>query len=804
MTGRIPVQKCAHRVSARAFARAVARGSMTTALLLSLAAGSAIVASTGFAPPAFAQAAGVEEPAPQLLLQADQLVYDNDAEIVTAIGSVQLDYNGYQVVAQRVSYNQRTRQVKAFGNVEIVEPSGNRIFASEIDITDDFSVGFVNALRVDTPDNTSITAESAERFEGEKTVFNNGTYTACQACRDDPEHPPLWQIKAKKIILDGQAKTITYRHARFEFFGKPIAYLPYFRHADPSVKRKTGLIRPTYGYQEELGVWYRQPFFIKTGETHDFTLTGTGYSRQGFLLHGRWRQQLENGYYTLQAAGIKQQERSAFNSSPDIDSINRGMLATTGKFDINPRWAFGWDVLAQSDRNFSRTYQIPDFNKRVQTNTVYLRGLHDKSYFDLAGYQFRIQDDLLTDDNGFQTNENQALVRPSLDYNYVKTEDLTGGEVSLDVNVTSLERDEIDSFLSTPGGDVRTSGIDGESTRLSADLAWRKTLNSSFGLRVTPSFSLRGDWSHIDGTADPASEPVANGSESRFMATAGLEVSYPVLVRTANSSHVFEPIAQLFVRPDLENDSVLPNEDAQSLVFEASNLFARDKFSGYDRIESGTRVNAGLRYSGALSNGLSLSAIVGQSYSIAGENPYAREDDLTNTGEESGLEEARSDYVASFGASTFSGFTLNTNGRFDRNTFSFERGQVSAGFISDELTFDLSYAFIEAQPDSGFASDRHEIDFASRILLAENWSTFGSLVYNIEDDLFVSSSIGLSYHEESFTFSLAFREKQNTAGEEDRSIGFRVAFRTLGEFDAAVSGEVLESLQDFSDLDSSE
>jgi hypothetical protein len=45
----------------------------------------------------------------------------------------------------------------------MIEPTGNRIYADDLDITDDFADGFVNALRIETPDNTRIAAESAER-----------------------------------------------------------------------------------------------------------------------------------------------------------------------------------------------------------------------------------------------------------------------------------------------------------------------------------------------------------------------------------------------------------------------------------------------------------------------------------------------------------------------------------------------------------------------------------------------------------------------------------------------------------------
>ncbi len=161
-------------------------------------------------------------------------------------GNVQIAYDGYTLVAERVTYNRTSGRVLAIGGVEIVEPNGNRVFAQEIDITDDFQDGFVAALRVETPENTRFAAESAERRDGEIAVFNNGVYTACEVCKENPEKPPLWQIRANRVIINNKTKTVSYEGASFELFGRPIAYLPRFSHGDPSVKRKSGflLVRP--------------------------------------------------------------------------------------------------------------------------------------------------------------------------------------------------------------------------------------------------------------------------------------------------------------------------------------------------------------------------------------------------------------------------------------------------------------------------------------------------------------------------------------------------------------------------------
>jgi LPS-assembly protein len=44
----------------------------------------------------------------KMLLRANELVYNQDAERVTATGGVQIYYNRYRMVAQRVEYNQQT------------------------------------------------------------------------------------------------------------------------------------------------------------------------------------------------------------------------------------------------------------------------------------------------------------------------------------------------------------------------------------------------------------------------------------------------------------------------------------------------------------------------------------------------------------------------------------------------------------------------------------------------------------------------------------------------------------------------
>ncbi|MBZ0229216.1 MAG: LPS-assembly protein LptD, partial [Bauldia sp.] len=223
------------------------------------------------------------KPGEQMLVESDQLVYDYDNNTVSAVGNVKIYYSGYTLEAEKVTYVKSTGKLIATGRVKLTDPSGVAAYAEDIDITDDFRDGFVQSLRVDTPDNTHFAAESAERSDGERTTFVNGVYTACEPCKDHPEKPPLWQVKAAKIIVDQKTKMIYFHNATFEFKGVPLAWIPYFSTADPSVKRKTGFLAPTFGYSDAVGWSVTTPYFLALAPDYDLTLTPSYFSRQGFL-----------------------------------------------------------------------------------------------------------------------------------------------------------------------------------------------------------------------------------------------------------------------------------------------------------------------------------------------------------------------------------------------------------------------------------------------------------------------------------------------------------------------------------------
>ncbi len=192
------------------------------------------------------------------------------------------------------------------------------------------------------------------------------------------------------------------------------------------------------------------------------------------------------------------------------------------------------------------------------------------------------------------------------------------------------------------------------------------------------------------------------------MPTVGVEYRYPFIGVQPWGTQTFEPIAQVIVRPNEPNIGKLPNEDAQSLIFDDGNLFRVDKFSGWDRVEGGGRANVGGQYTAQFNQGGTVNMLFGQSYQMFGVNSYAVTD-LTNTGIDSGLDTTRSDYVARLAYQPNSIYNVTSRFRFSENDFSIQRLEVDGRAGFDRFALSVLYGDYAAQPLIGFLERRQGI-----------------------------------------------------------------------------------------------
>jgi LPS-assembly protein len=722
--------------------------------------------------PAFGQAqTGLEQivqapkidSAEPMLLQADEMVYDNANSKITAKGNVEIYYGSYTLLADRVVYSRGSNTLAAEGNVRIKDPDGAVITADHITLTDDFRDGFIDALKFVTKDDTRIVASSASREAGNVTVFEKGWFTPCKVCEEDPSKPPTWRIRAGKITHKRDQATITFKNAVFDFLGVPIVWVPYFQMADPTVKRKSGFLMPAYSHSNELGNTVQVPYYFALSDSYDFTFAPMVTEKAGTLLLGDWRQRTANGGYRVELAGVWDDS----NSQNFVDGSFRGSIKTEGKFALNPYWSWGWDVIAESDDTFRRFYNLDSRLKTDRISQIYLEGLHDRNYLATRFYNTQ---SLLFSDEPFS----EATVFPIVDYDYIVNHPIIGGELSFNSNAMVFSNKD---------------GVD--SNRLIVAANWRRQMIDGIGEVFTPFAQLRGDIygvggvnnQDLNGSPDFVSEEPDNGAILRGNAIGGIEYRYPFMASTGNITHVVEPIGQIIARPNsLGNQQDIPNEDALSLVFDDTLLFDIDKFSGYDRIETGTRANVGVRYTAQFASGAYARAVFGESYQLAGENEYD-----TAFYRTSGLATDASDYVGGLYIQAMSNLGFSAQTRFDQQTFDVRRTDLGTWTHYGPVQFKVNYADVTGEPGLAQGEPRREIVTAGSLAMTQDWSLLGNFRYDLETSQTITDGLGLRYQDDCFmldvTYQRSFIQDQDIEPDQRFLVNFMLKY--LGTYQVA-------------------
>ena len=809
------------------------------------------------APPA-QPASEAAKPPDKLVIDADELVYDKDKNTVSAIGSVQLFYQGRVLQADRVVYNRAAKRVYAEGHAKMTDERGDVVYGSRFELSDNFRDGFIDSVQVLTSDKTRFTSPRVERTNGEVTVLTKGSYTACEPCKD-PERPPFWQVRAARIIENQETHTVYYEDAQMLVWGVPVFYMPYFSSPDSTVNKQTGLLAPSFVSGASLGYGLSMPYFINLAPSYDLTLIPTYLSKQGLFGEVDWRQRLSNGQYSLRVNGIDEQQPNLFPTYPygAGDQRLRGSVETQGNFLLNPYWRFGWNATWLSDKFFANDYRLQgiDFSSyyfQDVVSSIYLRGQADHGFFDLSVYHFE----------GTTPNDDNRMLPmavPVFDYNrlFNVPADHTngiGGEATIDVNVANIDQSNA-AFQSTglqtfdnayhlynvcetviggkyvntyfPGACMLRS-IAGDYTRASGQVSWQRSYIDPIGEVWKPFLFARldGESTQLNETgsityaSSVGTSTVANSSQAAFfaggdqgsfargMAGVGLEYRYPFAMSAFWGSQTITPIGQFIVRPNEVIPSIQPNEDAQSLVFDETNLFAWNKFSGYDRVEGGTRLNYGFQYTANFANGGHADVIGGESVQVAGQNSYTLYD-VTNTGLNSGLDHKFSNWVAGETLQpTSAPISLISKQQFDSTTFQLDRFDAIARANIAGVSTSVDYARYAAQPALGWEYPREGLTGSASYNLLERWAINGSLVLDMsrhyydtagqETPVFylIGYSLGFGYKDECTSFSLKYSSSLSAPAAyplyaggpviynpavRNQTLMFQLVLRTLGD-----------------------
>ncbi len=670
-----------------------------------------------------------------VLLTADELTFNEDLDLATASGNVEITQGDRVLLADSLTFNQRTNVVSASGGVVLMEPSGEVIFAEFVELTDDLKEGFIREFRMLLQDDSRLAGVNAQRFGGVETQLNRAVYSPCRECVG-PQQVPLWRIKATRVIHNQETRDVEYRNARMEIAGIPVFYTPYFRHPDPTVKRRSGFLTPSVGVSSDLGTTLNTPYFWAVTDDKDITFDPTFTTKQTVLGIAEYRQAFDKGSL-----------RAKVGATVDDfggDDQPRTFTDTAVRFDLSDVWRAGADIELTSDETFLRQYNIDSSNSL--TSRAFAEGFRGRDYARAEGLYFQ----------GLRAADDQdqiPIVAPKLDY-FISSEPAANGSQWLFSS---------ENFVLT-----RPSGTD--SRRLSGTGAWRLPFIDPIGGLFEFEASLQADIYSVSSVAQTDGDEFS-GVTGRIFPQVSLGWRYPLVRSGARFSQLVEPVLQLVAAPNGGNPEEIPNEDSRIFEFDETNLFKRSRFVGRDRVEGGQRVAYGLRTGLFHVGGASASAAFGQSYQFRNDSTFP---------DNSGLNDHFSDYVGRLQITPNRLGSLVYKTRLDKDSFAFRRNELLLRVGPPALNLTTNYLFFDQ--DDEFADKREEISLRLRSRITDQWSASFDILRDLKQDDTRTWGASVTYTCDCLIFTAEYRRRAF----EDREITpadefyVRVDFKNLG------------------------
>ncbi len=687
-----------------------------------------------------------------VLLQADEINYDQELGTVVARGKVEISQGGRTLFADTLSYNQKTETVSASGNIVLHEPSGEVIFAEFVELTDQLKNGVINRIRILLLDDSRFAANNAVRRDGNTTTMERAVYSPCKLCEENPDAPPLWQLKAERVQHDQEDREVRYKDVYLEMWGIPVAYSPYLSHPDPSVDRKTGFLAPDFGTGGNVGAFIRLPYFITVGDDKDVTVDPIYTEEEGLVLSGEYRQRFLNGELALSGSIAEAQRKEGDPNNATVkDDRLRGHLSADAKYHIDETWRAGVSVNRASDRSYLRKFDFFSLNRNTLRSNAVLEGFRRRNYIAANAFSFQ---DLRTDDRA-----EQPIVAPSLDFNHLGEADRLGGRWQFDGNIRTL---------------FREAGSDSQRISLKPGYSLGRTWD--FGLITTATATAQVDGYRIENNSGGTDDYTLRG---RLFPQLAVDASYPFVRQTGKLTQLIEPVATGILAPNGSNPNIIPDEESTVFELDDTNLLSHDRFAGTDRVDSGSRIVYGVRmglYGPLVGN---ITGFFGQSYR------FHTDRDLRNS---KALEEDFSDYVGRVDVKPNQYVDVLYRFRFSESDFSSRSSAVGFAIGPAAMRVSGEYFFVEEGTAAGNAEQREELTIALNSKINRYWSAGLSTRRDLTSDGgSLLHSLSVRYEDECFTLDTSAQRSftRDADIEPESRILFRLIFKHLGQVESS-------------------
>jgi LPS-assembly protein len=693
--------------------------------------------------------------------EADIVEYSDDNQTVTAKGNVVLRRQDKSVKADEVTWNRKNGEIVASGNIRMVDENGNQLFTGRVTLNDEFQTGDMENILLALREGGRLAAISGKRTESGDILLNNVSYSACDVADNKGcAKTPSWRITSRDVVYEPDTRTVKFKGARMELFGVRLIPLPGISLATDG-RAISGLLIPNLRFTPSNGLEISESYYQRLSNNRDIAATAYAYTDAAPMLSSQYRALTDKGAYQLTGYATRSNVIPVAGATFTGAREFRGYMFANGRFQLSPEWSVTASARRATDRTFLRRYDISR-DDRLRS-VVDVERIDRDSYLSIAGWATQT---LRVADSQGQV----PIALPAIDYRRRIPDSIAGGKLEFQANSLAI---------------MRSAGQDTQ--RAFASAQWDMRRLTSMGQEVSLTGLVRGDVYHSSDNALTATAIYRGnpGWQTRAIATAALDVRWPLIGKFWTGSQVLTPRVQFAASPKLRN-LIVPNEDSRAIDLQDGNLFSLNRFPGYDRVEDGVRFTYGLDWQFEAPRWRVKSSL-GQSIRLTS-NPTLLPDGT-------GLANKVSDIVGRTEVQYRNFFKLTHRFRLDKDSLAFRRNEVDAAIGSQSTYLEVGYSLLNRNISSTIEDlkDSEELRVAGRVAFANYWSLFGSGVFSVSESSNqahiitrgfepLRTRLGVAYQDDCLELGLTWRRDFVTTGDARRGDTFelRFAFRNLG------------------------
>lgn len=692
----------------------------------------------------------------EIEIKADQFTYDKNNTRIYATGNVEIIDKFFKLNADKVFLNNDSNVISASDNVKIYNKSdGTFLRAKKIvaDKTLDNAIIQGKYLYIPTSENLvkknyiRIAAKKLERRNQYWEKLDNGVFTACDICKkegSDKFESPLVQVKAKKIIHDKKEQTVRFYDSYLDVKGKSIFYLPYFSVASPLVKRKAGFIAPSYKQNYYFGFSADIPYYIPISDYQDVTIQPKFSQKKNPALYIEHRKNFRNGEIITDFSGTIENQKVNITK----EDKKRGHIRSHSKFDISENTYLDLKLQRVTDRNYLNTYRYK--NTDILETSFKLATHRNRNFYSLESYAMQ-------DLRANITRANKPKIFPLLKF------DLNSASAMNKINLNTKGE-----FVSLH----RTKGLETNKFFINQNLLYPTILTDGTAAEV--GVHLNAGFYNINKYDNPG-----NG---RFEYSKNRINAYPVFSLKLNKPYfksskkyvtIIEPNVMFIKSNKKAFNRYIPDENnINNFELDYFDIFNINRLSGFDRFDSQSRVDYGIKFKKKSTSDNFVSEIsVAQSYQMQRQK-YMQEN--------SGISEKFSDFVGNIKIQPSKIVRISSTFSLDQKKFSLKNAYSSLIFKVNKNQLSINNIHSPVILDETGATEiegKNQYSISYNHQISEFWSFTSSTTFDKKDEIkYNNINSKIKYEDECVGLSFSWKRQYTHNPEDPTSNSFLFLF----------------------------